>query len=119
MSSFIFAKKIAIQVYLLFCTFIFYCLNRLQKRQPRCCHRRRLEWDPLLIRHKQLSFYYPRLLYCPHQIWLSLLRQHRVLSSEAVRSRAPCKQDERSRRLIILHSGSLLKHFNPYQMPCC
>ena len=62
MSSFVFAEKIAIQVYLLFCPFIFYCLNRLQKRQPRCCHRRRFEGHPLLIRNKQLSFCYLRLL---------------------------------------------------------
>ena len=101
MSSFIFAEKIAIQVYLLFCPLIFYCLNRLQKRQPRYCHRRRLKGHPLLITHKQLSFYYLRLLYCPNQIWLFLLCQHQVLSSKAVRSCALCKQDERSRRLIF------------------
>ena len=101
MSSFIFAKKFAIKVCLLFCTFIFYCSNRFQKRRPRCFHRRRLEGHPLLIRHKQLSFYYHRLLYCPDQIWLSLLSQHRLSSSEAVRPCALCKQDERSRRFTF------------------
>ena len=38
-----------------------------------------------------LSFYYPRLLYCPDQMLaVVLLSQHRVLSSKTVRPRAPC-----------------------------
>ena len=38
-----------------------------------------------------LSFYYPRLLYCPDQMLeVMLLSQHQVLSSKTVRPRAPC-----------------------------
>ena len=38
-----------------------------------------------------LSFYYPRLLYCPDQILAEmLLSRYRVSSSKNVRSRAPC-----------------------------
>ena len=38
-----------------------------------------------------LSFYYPKLLYCPDQMLaVMVLSQHRVLSSKTVRPRAPC-----------------------------
>ena len=40
---------------------------------------------------QDLSFYYPRLLYCLNQMLaVVLLSQHRVLSSKTVRPRAPC-----------------------------
>ena len=40
---------------------------------------------------KGLSFYYPRLLWCPDQMLeVMLLIQHRVLSFKTVRPRAPC-----------------------------
>ena len=38
-----------------------------------------------------LSFYYPKLLYCPNKMLpVMLLSQHRVSSSQTVRPRAPC-----------------------------
>ena len=59
--------------------------------------RRRLKRHPLLVRHKQdwgrdfLSFYYPKLLYCPDQMLaVMLLSQHRVLSFKTVRPSVTC-----------------------------
>ena len=49
-----------------------------------------------------------------HAAVLSLLSQHRVSSSKALRPRTPCKQDERSRRLIFTIL-TVIKHFNPCQ----
>ena len=54
-----------------------------------------LEGHPLRFSYKQdwaegLSFHYPRLLCCPDQMLVvTLLSQHRVLSSKTVRPRAP------------------------------
>ena len=47
--------------------------------------------DTNRTRAKGLSFYYPRLLHCLHQMLaVVLLSQHQVLSSKTVRPRAPC-----------------------------
>ena len=46
--------------------------------------------------------------------WLSLLSQHRVSSSKAVRPCASCKQNERSIRLLCI-TLIVIKHFNPCQ----
>ena len=60
------------------------------------CRRRRLKGihsrsDTNRTGAEGLSFYYPRLLYCLNQILVVvLLSQHRVLSFNTVRPRAPC-----------------------------
>ena len=47
--------------------------------------------DTNKIGAKSLSFYYPRLLYCPDQLWaIMVMSQHQVLSFKIIRSCAPC-----------------------------
>ena len=93
MSSFIFAKKIAIQVYFLFYTFIFYCLNRLQKRQPRCHHRRRLEGHPLLMRHITPGCFTARIRY-GFLCYASIEFRHPKPSDLVLRARKINDQDD-------------------------
>ena len=49
---------------------------------------------------ENLSFYYPRLLYCLNQMLAVVLSQHRVSSSKTVRPRAPCGPDVQATLLV-------------------